>query len=171
LEQPVVPAPVSGYVYALLSEGNGVKIGCATDVTKRFGSIAGFLPFEIELFHTIATDDMYAMERSIHRYYEMAGKRINGEWFRLDAYDLQALKQVSASDAATIFEDASRVLAPMVLRGIKLLDNVDSSLILKESAKQYRCPHCERPLASKQALGAARTNGYCRACKPERLAA
>jgi len=34
----------------------------------------------------------------------------------------------------------------------------------------YECPHCQAPLKSKQARGAAVANGYCPACKPERLA-
>jgi hypothetical protein len=35
----------------------------------------------------------------------------------------------------------------------------------------YSCPHCQAPLRSKQARGAAVANGYCPACKVERLAA
>lgn len=34
----------------------------------------------------------------------------------------------------------------------------------------YECPHCKRSLRSKQAVGAARTNGYCPICKAERKA-
>ena len=34
----------------------------------------------------------------------------------------------------------------------------------------YTCPHCNRPLKSKQARGAAAANGYCPACKTERKA-
>ena len=164
------PSATSGYVYALRSETNGVKIGCTADVAKRFQSIARFLPFQVDLFHVIASNDMYALERAIHCYYEMAGKRVGGEWFMLDAYDMQALKQVSADDAAVIFEDASRLLSPLVLRGIRLIENVDSSLILKDTAKRYdySCPHCHQALLSKQALGAAVKNGYCLGCKKER---
>lgn len=36
---------------------------------------------------------------------------------------------------------------------------------------RYSCPHCNRPLATKQARGAAVTNGYCLECKEEREAA
>lgn len=35
----------------------------------------------------------------------------------------------------------------------------------------YHCPHCNSELSSKQAVGAAVKNGYCLACKAERLAA
>jgi hypothetical protein len=35
----------------------------------------------------------------------------------------------------------------------------------------YECPHCQAPLKSKQARGAAVANGYCPACKAERLVA
>ena len=36
---------------------------------------------------------------------------------------------------------------------------------------RYICPHCTRPLATKQARGAAMKNGYCLACKAARKAA
>lgn len=36
---------------------------------------------------------------------------------------------------------------------------------------RYTCPHCSEPLKSKQAVGAAAKNGYCLACKAERMAA
>lgn len=35
----------------------------------------------------------------------------------------------------------------------------------------YHCPHCGQAVKSKQAVGAAVKNGYCLACKAERLAA
>ncbi len=171
LNIPLPSLPSAGSVYVLYSESNGVKIGCATDVAKRVQSIAAFLPFEVHLVHTIPTSDMYRLENAIHRYYEMAGKRLNGEWFRLDAHDLQAIQRVSASDADRIFNDASRVLAPIVLSGVRLLDDTDTSIVLKSIAKSYPCPHCGSALRSKQAVGAAVKNGYCPACKAVRKAA
>lgn len=39
------------------------------------------------------------------------------------------------------------------------------------SATAYHCPHCQAVLKNKQAVGAAVKNGYCLACKAERLAA
>lgn len=35
---------------------------------------------------------------------------------------------------------------------------------------RYPCPHCGRALTSGRAVGAAKTNGYCQYCKPERKA-
>ena len=37
--------------------------------------------------------------------------------------------------------------------------------------ERYPCPHCNRPLASGRAVGAAKTNGYCQHCKAERKVA
>lgn len=37
-------------------------------------------------------------------------------------------------------------------------------------AHRYACPHCNQALKNKQARGAAVSNGYCPACKPQRLA-
>ena len=46
---------------------------------------------------------------------------------------------------------------------------VERLVLVEPSA--YTCPHCSGALGSKQALGAAKTNGYCPACKAERKAA
>lgn len=45
-----------------------------------------------------------------------------------------------------------------------------SAPLATNGVHRYECPHCKRPLKNKQALGAATTNGYCPACKVERLA-
>jgi Meiotically Up-regulated Gene 113 (MUG113) protein len=147
--------PIPGYVYFLHSEENGTKIGCTTDLAGRIQDIARFVPFDVRLVHSIPSDDMYALEHRIHRYYEIAGKRINGEWFRLDAYDLRAIKRIDKKAALDIFPGASTRLAPIALSGVPLLDNVDSSLILADVMKGYTCEHCGSILASKQAKGNA----------------
>lgn len=46
-----------------------------------------------------------------------------------------------------------------------------SAPLATNGAHRYECPHCKRPLETKQSVGAARTNGYCPACKAERKAA
>lgn len=49
-------------------------------------------------------------------------------------------------------------------------EDTPERLILVEPSA-WPCPHCSAPLESKQARGAAKTNGYCPACKAERKAA
>ena len=45
------------------------------------------------------------------------------------------------------------------------------SVPLAPEQHRYPCPHCKRPLANKQAMGAAAKNGHCLGCKAERKAA
>ncbi len=46
-----------------------------------------------------------------------------------------------------------------------------SAPLATNGASAYHCPHCQAPLRSKQARGAAVANGYCPACKADRLTA
>ena len=69
---------------------------------------------------------------------------------------------------------ASAPVAPALTDDAPALEALSDSLapalsLVEPSA--YTCPHCERPLKSKQARGAATANGYCPACKAERRAA
>ena len=50
------------------------------------------LPFEIELVHTIKTDDMVEIERFLHE--KFADQRTNGEWFCLSDDDIEWLKDI-----------------------------------------------------------------------------
>lgn len=175
-----------GYVYVLRGEGQGFKIGCAQDVDARLRSIAGFVPFSVEVVHTIATADMYATETRIHRYFESAGKRGNGEWFDLSSIDLSAIQAVAEQDIDVVFDRALRLLSDAGGMRDREFDaafwlqqaDTKQPLELKQKrsakpiiAKRYSCPHCHRSLSSKQAVGAAVKNGYCLGCKEERKAA
>jgi hypothetical protein len=66
-------------------------------------------------------------------------------------------------------------VADLLIRDKQLLVGADRLPIAERPAQvsivyEYECPHCNRPLKNKQAVGAARTNGYCLGCKAERLA-
>jgi len=50
---------------------------------------------------------------------------------------------------------------------LELVSGPSEPLILLE-AHRYTCPHCSQALKSKQALGAAVSNGYCPQCKQGR---
>jgi hypothetical protein len=96
---------------------------------------------------------------------------------------IQALETLpERSSAAQVVEavstpteiSTSDPVAP-ALNGAQFLDDLlavpsaPASAPLELSA--YCCPHCKRPLKSKQAVGAAVKNGYCLGCKADRLAA
>lgn len=177
---------VAGFVYVLRSEAGQCKIGCARDVEQRTRQIAAFVPFKAEVVHTIATDDMYATEGRLHRYFDLAGKRLNGEWFALTSVDLSAIRAISAGKVDAVFDRALELLASA---GVKDKEFDGAFWLQQATAKKpiilplipasaplptngthrYECPHCHAPLEKKQAIGAAVKNGYCPACKVERL--
>jgi hypothetical protein len=83
-----------GYVYLVLlkvGREKRYKIGKAVLVEQRTGQIALQLPEELELIHTINTDDAYGIESYWHKRF--ADKCTNGEWFRLSADNLKAFKR------------------------------------------------------------------------------
>jgi hypothetical protein len=98
---PEPPPPVSeddevepGYVYlALMRVGREkrYKIGKANLVDQRTRQVAVNLPEELELIHTITTDDAYGIEAYWHRRF--GDKRRGGEWFDLNAADVRAFKR------------------------------------------------------------------------------
>jgi len=67
------------------------KIGKAVLTDRRTSQISLQLPEELELVHSISTDDAYGIEAYWHRRF--ADKNTNGEWFTLSAADVQAFKR------------------------------------------------------------------------------
>lgn len=98
---PPSPAPESGdtefesgYVYlALMKVGREkrYKIGKADVVGRRARQIAVHLPEDLELVHTISTDDAYGIETYWHKRF--GEKRRGGEWFELTAADVKAFRR------------------------------------------------------------------------------
>lgn len=84
-----------GYVYLL----NGVhdpklfKIGRTNNPDNRLRTFNVKLPFPVEYVCVIKTTDMYATERRLHG--KFAAKRINGEWFELDAAEVGYIKALA----------------------------------------------------------------------------
>lgn len=81
---------VPGHVY-LLKHGNEYKIGRSTDPTRRYKEIRVQMPLETEEVHVIETDDTVGIEAYWHNRF--SGKRLNGEWFRLNVRDVSAFKK------------------------------------------------------------------------------
>jgi len=87
-------ATKDGYVYmAVLKIGREkhYKIGKAVLVGRRTDQISVQLPVDLELVHTIRTDDAYGIEDYWHRRFEP--KNTKGEWFILSRGDVQAFKK------------------------------------------------------------------------------
>lgn len=79
-----------GYVY-LMKSGKHFKIGHSNSAGRREYELAIQLPERLTTVHTISTDDPVGIEAYWHKRFE--AKRLNGEWFNLDAADIRAFKR------------------------------------------------------------------------------
>jgi hypothetical protein len=68
---------------------------------------------------------------------------------------------------ARLLDDALAPPQVMTMHDLEALttDVLPSDALAISNGHRYPCPHCEAPLKSKQALGAAHKNGYCLNCK------
>lgn len=82
----------AGYVYLIASDTGYYKIGRTNNPENRLATFAVKLPFHVEYECLIACPDMRALERSLHQKFEH--KRVNGEWFALDADDIAIIKSL-----------------------------------------------------------------------------
>jgi hypothetical protein len=86
-----VPAVAFGTVYLLKGPGTRYKIGRTNAFGRRRRELAIQLPFDTRKVHVIETDDPVGVETYWHHRFET--KRINSEWFELDAADVAAFKR------------------------------------------------------------------------------
>ncbi|MFK3822398.1 GIY-YIG nuclease family protein [Pseudomonas yamanorum] len=87
-------SPTGGYVYVIRSK-LGFKIGKTIHLKARTRLFEVKLPFPISLEHYAWFDDYTYAERSLHITYQ--AKRLEGEWFDLNASDLQQIKTLGKS--------------------------------------------------------------------------
>jgi hypothetical protein len=85
------PRSRAGFVYVVKQVGGDhYKIGRTVDPDDRLTTFNVKLPFPVEFEILIKCEDMYKLESDLH--YQYASKRIRGEWFQLDANDLEAIR-------------------------------------------------------------------------------
>ena len=86
----------AGYIYLLESSVGYYKIGKAADVEKRLGQHLRDYPVRLAVIHTIWVPDRHKTERYLLKLF--ADKRMQGEWFDLDADDVQWLKSLTSNN-------------------------------------------------------------------------
>lgn len=141
-DAPQLPEQMTqpGFVYLLRAINEQYKIGRAKDVAARVRNIAGFVPFEVETVHAIATDDMIRLERHLHFVYESAGKRINGEWFHLSQQDVVAIQAIGASLNSDAFDDTLDTLSLIACPPSDTLDTdpITQARLLRQQGVPWR---------------------------------
>jgi len=88
---PKGTAPTFGSVYLLKGPGSRYKVGRTNAFGRRQRELSIQLPFETRKLHVIECDDPPGVEAYWHQRF--AAKRINSEWFELDANDVAAFKR------------------------------------------------------------------------------
>ncbi|SRR6266498_910430 len=89
-EAALKPEPNFGFVY-LLKSGRHYKIGRSNSAGRREYELAIQLPEKATKVHEIRTDDPAGIEAYWHNRF--AAKRRGGEWFDLDAADVNTFKR------------------------------------------------------------------------------
>jgi len=80
----------SGFVYLFSERPGHYKIGISDDPERRLYELTKG-PYKPELVHKFQTDDPSGVEAYWHKRF--SGKLMRGEWFRLDASDVNAFKR------------------------------------------------------------------------------
>jgi hypothetical protein len=88
-----VTKPTPGYVYLIKSPTGAFKIGRTKNPADRLKTFSVKLPFEVEYVCLIPTSDMHGLEADLHGRF--TSKHVNGEWFALDATDVDAIKALA----------------------------------------------------------------------------
>lgn len=84
------PTRIPGHVYVVQMEGFPYyKIGHTIKLSSRMSAFGVLLPFRHRLLFTRKVSDSRHLEQILHR--ELEAQRMNGEWFRLSAEDLNAV--------------------------------------------------------------------------------
>lgn len=158
----------SEFVYVLRA-GSYYKIGRSNDVTKRIATLKIQLPFPVELFKVINTNDSVKLERQFHQTY--AHLRVNGEWFKLSAHDTVMLMLYPCSvdfsnpqNANATFDSTLDLVTDIVQQRErdKALENLieEESDLIRNSIPEnmggvpladylaYECPYDDLPFGS-----------------------
>ncbi len=101
---PGTRSPKKAFVYAIQT-GNYVKIGIASDVTKRVVALQTSSPTALTVINAWRHYDAERIERSLHRKFKEY--RASGEWFQLPSAQIESLKRADRVEQI-VFDDQGK---------------------------------------------------------------
>jgi predicted flap endonuclease-1-like 5' DNA nuclease len=110
--KPTIKQPVdkSGYIYLIHGVGTKwYKIGQSINPEVRREELGTQGPFKYAQVWAFTVNDMDAVEDFLHRHF--AHRRVEGEWFVLSEWDIEAFKRVSVYQNHTVFDVAEILCA------------------------------------------------------------
>jgi predicted ATP-grasp superfamily ATP-dependent carboligase len=143
------PAPQtddrSGYVYVLKAHKpfeECYKIGRTNKPARRFSEFAVKLPYKVETVCVWREDDCHDVESELHNIF--AAKRLDGEWFKLDAKDVDwLLRAVKFFEAKALIERISALIVTTATPGVVVdfakLNRL--SAVLNKAISRYQRRH------------------------------
>lgn len=148
-------------VYFIHQEERGqwlMKIGRATDITRRLGQLQTGNPKQLALAGWIEAADDARMEKALHRKY--AGANVGGEWFALQPADILGDLQAAGIEGfvaknADAFEITGRdsdavpeylgvwVWADLEIDECCLLCGCLCGMAFQDASQMYHCLSCD----------------------------
>lgn len=93
-------------IYVMASEGGPVKIGVTRQITSRVSTLCAASPYPITVAYMAFTDDdPFLLEAYVHHM--LAAKRLNAEWFDIEAAEAIATIREAASNLGTVLTEKS----------------------------------------------------------------
>lgn len=92
----------------LIESGGLYKIGVSADIVRRLKDISGMSPYPIMLVHTWESPKPFTLEKQLHA--QCRACHVRGEWFSLNAEQIESLKKFSEGVTIKPFTDTSRKL-------------------------------------------------------------
>jgi hypothetical protein len=91
----------SGFIYLIRNgQTSHYKIGISKNVISRINTLQTGNPEKLSLISFFPTTDTYKQEQKLHNHYSQ--KRVTGEWFVLDEYDINYFLSIAKSRTDSI---------------------------------------------------------------------
>ena len=133
------------YVY-FIRTGDAIKVGIATDLTKRMVNVQVGNPHKIEVLHYIGTseDEARKIESQIHELFRKT--HLNGEWFHANQFMIDFIRNIKENGWEShsnwidsryhkVYEDSLKALKTKIEQDIVIGDMVSLERLKQDLGK------------------------------------